>query len=203
LVRRGAAGVERSLEEIVRQTTQPVRFDTWLKRVGRCHKSLVTLGYLPIWLPNHEHPDYLLVSHVHGTGQEWMLLTNVPITSDQQAREIWFSCCRWRIETTFRFLPKEGLRWEDFRVLDLEAIRRLITLVLIAALFLLTIRLFLNEISLQLLLILGGKQGLKSERDGPYFALRGYQKLLACLATLAVLKRCGQLDALLVVLHDL
>jgi hypothetical protein len=125
-------------------------------------------------------------------GQEWMLLSNFPITSAQQAQEIWFNCRRrWRIETTFRFLQKEGLRWEDFKVLDLEAIRPLITLVLIAALFLLNVRLFLDETSLQIPVILGGKQGLKSERDGPYLALRGCQKLLGCRATLAVLKRYG------------
>jgi hypothetical protein len=74
---------------------------------------------------------------------------------------------------------------------------------LIAALFLLNIHLFLDETSLQLLLILGGKQGLKSERDGPYLALRGLQKVIACCATLAVLRRYDQLDALLLALDDL
>jgi hypothetical protein len=204
LVRRGAAQVEQSMEEIARQITQLLRFDTWLKRGGRWHKCLVTLGYVRVWLPNHEHSYYLLVSHVHGTGQEWMLLTNVPISNAEQAQEIWFNYRRrWRIETTFRFLQKEGLRWDDFKVLDFGAIRRLITVVLIAALFLLNIRLFLDQASLQLLLTLGGKQGLKSERDGPYLVLRGYQKLLGCLATLAVLKRHGHLDSLLPVLHQL
>jgi hypothetical protein len=79
----------------------------------------------------------------------------------------------------------------------------LITLVLIAALFLLNVRLFLDETSLQILLILGGKQGLKSKRDGPYLVLRAYQKLLGCLATLAVLKRYAQLVSLALALHDL
>jgi hypothetical protein len=204
LVPRGTARVQRSLEEVVRQVTQPVRFDAWFKRRGRWCKCLVTLGYAQVWLPDHEHPYYLLVSHVHGIGQQWMLLTNVPITNAEQAREIWLNYRRrWRIETTFRFLQKEGLRWDDFKVQDLEAIRRLIAMVLIAALFLLNIRLSLDETSLQILWILGGKQGLKSERDGPYLALRGYQKLLGCLTTVAVLKRYGQLDSLLSILHDL
>jgi hypothetical protein len=131
-------------------------------------------------------------------------LTNVPITNSKQAQEIWFNYRRrWCIETAFRFLQRDGLRWDDFKVLDFEAIRRLIVLVLIAALFLLNIRLFLDETSLHILLTLGGKQGLKSERDGPYLALRGLQKVIGCLATLAVLKRCGQLDALLLALDDL
>ena len=48
-----------------------------------------------------------------------------------------------------------------------------------------------------------GKLGLKSEKDGPYLLLRGFQKLLACLNTLAVFKRYGQLDALLQLLDAL
>ena len=204
LVERGAARVERLLKEVASEITRSIRFDAWFKRGGRWRKCLVTLGFAQVWLPDHEHPYYLLVTHVHGIGQEWMLLTNVPIINSEQAREIWFNYRRrWRVETTFRFLQRDGLRWEDFKVLDFEAIRRLITLVLIAALFLLNLRLFLDETSLQILLTLGGKQGLKSERDGPYLALRGFQKVIGCLATLAVLKRCGQLDALLLALDDL
>jgi len=107
------------------------------------------------------------------------------------------------VGNAFRFLKKEGLRWEDFKVLDWEAIRRLVNLVLIAAFFLLNIKHALDETSLQLLLTLGGKLGLKSERDGPYLLLRGFQKLPACVNTLAVFKRYGQLDALLKLLDAL
>jgi len=39
------------------------------------------------------------------------------------------------------------------------------------------------------------KQDPKSARDGPCVALRGGQKFLACINTLFMLKRCGQLDA--------
>lgn len=47
-----------------------------------------------------------------------------------QAREIWDNHCQ---------------RWEDFRVLHLEALRRLINVVLIAALFLLNLRLYVER----------------------------------------------------------
>jgi len=57
--------------------------------------------------------------------------------------------------------------------------------------------------TLEMILTLGGKLGLKSERDGPYLALRGCQKLLLCINTLAVLKRYDQLDALLQTLDAL
>jgi hypothetical protein len=204
LVERGPTRVECLLEEVAKDIPRSIRFDAWFKRGGRWRKCLVTLGFTQVWLPEHEHPYYLLVTYVHGIGQQWMLLTNVPVFNSKQAQQIWFNYRRrWRVETTFRFLQRDGLRWDDFKVLDFEAIRRLIILVLIAALFLLNIRLFLDETSLKILLTLGGKQGLKSERDGPYLVLRGFQKVIGCFATLAVLKRHGQLDALLLALDDL
>lgn len=200
----GEGWQEQSLQEIVRHLPRPLRFEARFKIRGRWRKSLVTLGYCQVWLPGHQHPYWLVVSEVYGLSQRWVLLTNVPVTSLEQAREIWDNYRRrWRVEETFRFLQREGLRWDDFKVLSLEAIRRLINVVLIAALFLLNWHLYLDETAHQLLLLLGGKQGLKSERDGLYLALRGWQKLLACLATLAVLKRYGKLDSLLQALDAL
>jgi hypothetical protein len=196
-LRRGRALTERLLEEVVKGTRLRIRFTAWFKVRGRWRQCPVTLGYRKVWLPGHNHPYWLVVSNVYGMGQQWILLTNVPIQSVQQAKEIWFNYRRrWSVENAFRFLKKEGLRWEDFKVLGWEAIRRLVNLVLIAALFLLNIKYVLDETSLQLLLTLGGKLGLKSERDGPYLLLRGFQKLLACVNTLAVFKRYRQLDAL-------
>jgi hypothetical protein len=203
-LQRGRACTERLLEEVVKETPRPIRFQAWFRVRGRWRQCQVTLGYRQVWLPGHNQPYWLLVSNVHGIGQQWILLTNVPIQSVQQAKEIWFNYRRrWSVENAFRFLKKEGLRWEDFKVLGWEAIRRLVNLVLIAALFLLNIKYVLDETSLQLLLTLGGKLGLKSERDGPYLLLRGFQKLLACVNTLAVFKRYRQLDALLKLLDAL
>lgn len=195
---------EQSLEETVRRLPRSLRFESWFKVHGRWRKCQVTLGYCSVRLPGQEQIYYLVVSEVYGLNQCWVLLTNVPILTLEQAREIWANYRRrWRIEETFRFLQREGLRWEDFKVLGLEAIRRLVNVVLIAALFLLNLCLYVDEGLHHLLLILGGKQGLKSERDGPYLALRGWQKLLACITTLAVLKRYGQLELLLQALDAL
>jgi hypothetical protein len=203
-LRRGRARTEKLLEEVVKGIRLRIRFTAWFKVRGRWRKCPVTLGYRKVWLPGHHQAYWLVVSNVYGIGQQWILLTNVPIQSAKQAKEIWFNYRRrWCVEDTFRFLKKKGLRWEDFKVLGWEAVRRLVNLVLIAALFLLNIKYFLDETSLQLLLTLGGKLGLKSERDGPYLLLRGFQKLLACVNTLAVFKRYGQLDALLKLLDAL
>lgn len=203
-LQRGRTRVDKLLEELIQETARRVRFDAYFKVRGRWRKCQVTLGYRKVWLPDHSHPYWLVVSDVCGIGQRWILLTNVPIHSAKQAKGIWFNYRRrWRVENTFRFLKKEGLRWEDFKVLDWEAIRRLLNLVLIAALFLLNVKYLLDESSLQLLLTLGGKLGLKSERDGPYLLLRGFQKLLICINTLAVLKRYGKAHKLLRLLDAL
>lgn len=203
-VLQGKEWVEQSLEEIVRTLPRPVRFEAPFKVRGCWHRCRVTLGYCEVRLPGDERPYWLVVSEVYGLNQRWVLLTNVPVTGPERAREIWRDYRRrWRIEETFRFLQREGLRWEDFKVLSLEAIRRLVSVVLIAALFLLNLSLWVDEKAHQALLVLGGKLGLKSERDGPYLALRGWQKLLNGLTPLAVLKQYDQLETLLQALDAL
>ncbi|MGB5925582.1 MAG: transposase [Dehalococcoidia bacterium] len=195
---------EQLLDDVVEKINRRIRFDAHFKVGGRWRKCQVSLGYRKVWLPGHDHPYWLLVSQTAAIRQKWILLTNVPVNSVKQARKIWFNYRRrWCVENALRFLKKEGLRWEDFKVLSLEAIRRLVNLVLIAALFILNTKHYLDEPSVQFLLNLGGKLGLKSERDGPYLLLRGMQKFLICLNVLAVLKCHGLLDALLQVLEFL
>jgi hypothetical protein len=78
-----------------------------------------------------------------------------------------------RHATLVEFIKKEGLRIEDFKVLHLENIRRLVNVVLSASLLILNGQLFFPDKAWRILLRLGGKMGLKSEKDGPYLLLRG------------------------------
>ena len=186
------------LEDLVPTLPRPIRFDAHFKVGGCWRKCQVNLGDLKVWLPGHERPYWLIVSEVPALGQVWILLTNVPIRSVKRAKEIWFNYRRrWDIEQKFRFLKKEGLRIEDFKVLPLENIRRLVNIALLAALLILNGQLFFPNRAWRILLRLGGKMGLKSEKDGPYLLLRGLGKLFACLAVLTLLKREGLLDGLL------
>lgn len=75
-------------------------------------------------------------------------------------------------------------------------------LVPIETLFLWNARLYLDSPLQHLLLTSGGRLGLKSERDG-YPLLRGWQNILACIATWAALKREGKGMPLLQVLDAL
>jgi hypothetical protein len=104
-LQRGQACTERLLEEVVQETRRPIRFQAWFKVRGRWRQCSVTLGYRQVRLPGHSQPYWLVVSHVYGIGQQWILLTNVPIQSVKQAKEIWFNYRRrWSVENAFRFL---------------------------------------------------------------------------------------------------
>jgi hypothetical protein len=197
-------GREVLLEEMVPIIRCPIRFDAYFKVGGQWRKCLVQVGYRKVWLPGHDPPYWLLVARIPALRQEWVLLTNVPILNQHIARQIWYDYRRrWGIEGGWRFLKEEGLRIEEFKVLSWEAIRRLVNVVLLAALFLLNGKLFFPQEAHSFLLRLGGKLGLKTERDGPYLLLRGLRKLLTCLATLALLKQAGLLDGLLELLDTL
>ena len=192
------------LEEFLASIHLPIRFEAWFRVGGRWRKCQVSLGYRKVWLPGHEKPYWLVVSHAYGLFQTWVLLTNVPVLNQHIAKEIWKGYRhRWGIEGKWRFLKGEGLRIEGFKVLSFEGIRRMVSIVLLAALLILSGRHFFPDRAWQVLLRLGGKLGLRSERDGPYLLLRGLCKVLTGLATLALLKQEGLLESLLELLNTL
>ena len=87
-------------------------------------KKTVSLGYREVHLPQcPERRFWLVVAHTPSLREDWFLLTNVPVHSDQQALQIWRDYRqRWGIESWFRFLKEEGLHIEDFQVRHLESI---------------------------------------------------------------------------------
>lgn len=80
------------------------------------------------------------------------------------------------MEEFFRLL-KAGLGLERVQVRGLPALRKLVAMMLGLALFLWGVRREEGRFK-DLLLWLGGKLGLESERDGPYLLMRGLLKLL-------------------------
>lgn len=82
----------------------------------------------------------------------------------------------------------------------LEGISRMVSIVLLAALFILDGRHFFPDKAWKVLLRLGGKLGLREEWP---ISLRGLCKVLTCLATLALLKQEGLLQGLLELLDSL
>lgn len=90
---------------------------------------------------------------------EWWLVTNICITGNEVARKIWrYYRRRWEIESFFKFL-KHGLGLEEFQVLELEEIRRVVALVIIGALFIYKFSDAIDDKSTKILLGLGGWTG--------------------------------------------
>jgi hypothetical protein len=180
---------ELPLEEVVDRTPSVLRFQAHFRVRGRLRHSTVSLGYREVHL--HQYPQrrfWLVVARTSTLRQDWFLLTNVPVQSDKQALQIWRNYRqRWGIECWFRFLKEEGLHVEDFRVRYLESISRLVNLTLIAALFALNRSLYLPAPLIQYLLFLGGKLGVKADKDGPYLFLTGLSRLLQATALLSTL----------------
>jgi len=180
---------ELPLKEVVKRTPGTLRFQTHFRVRGRLRQSMVSLGYREVRL--HQYPQrrfWLVVARSAVLREDWFLLTNVPVLSNRQALHIWRNYRqRWGIECWFRFLKEEGLHIEDFRVRHLDSMSRLVNLTLIAALFILNRQLYLPAPLIQYLLLLGGKLGIKADKDGPYLFLTGISRVLQAIALLTTL----------------
>lgn len=93
-------------------------------------------GFCNVKLPEREEPLYLLV--IHGIGQEpLMLLTNEPLQASfkSQWRMVRSYFQRWSIEETIRYI-KTCYDLENVRVLNYQALRNLMPLLLAVMFFL-------------------------------------------------------------------
>ncbi|MBC7235028.1 MAG: hypothetical protein H5T69_04245 [Chloroflexi bacterium] len=137
-----------------------------------------------------ERPLWALVADDVSRNRQLILLTNVPILDKRSARTVYDA---WRrcphIEHTYRFDQERGLEVEDMQVHAVEHMRRLFTLVLIAALFVYYIANVWPEPAVRWLLDLGGKLHLKLDADGPYLLIAGIAAVFVTVATLSFATR--------------
>jgi hypothetical protein len=118
-----------------------------------------------------------------------MLITNRPITSLTQAMQVYED---WRLRPTiehlYRFIQEDGLDVEKIQLRTLERRRRELTLILVAALFVLRLPQLWSPAVLTWLRQLGSAiTGTSMDRDGPYLLLAGLQAVLTTRAVLASL----------------
>ena len=117
-----------------------------------------------------------------------ILLTNVALTSEAVVKQVYEDWrLRSRIEHGYRFDQEQGLDVEDMRVETLERMRRLFMLVLLAAQFVAFIALVWTQPAVRWLRKLGGKLGLKSDRDGLYILMHGISAVWQTVSTLRFL----------------
>ena len=152
---------------------------------GQLWRVRTGFGWLPIRLPDTQQLLWLLVAHSFDDGHDLLLLTNVPLRTAAQVRQVYQDWrLRGKIEHGYRFDQEQGLDVEDLRVETLERMRRLFVLVLLAAQFIGYIDRTWAQPAVRWLRQLGGKLGLKSDRNGPYVLMRGISAVWQTAATL-------------------
>lgn len=181
--------LDRWEEELLKDLTTTVPFATELRATfthARQKRTVdVKLGWLKVRLPESHQVLWALVAHDPGYDREVVLLTNIPVSSSQDARMVY---TEWRhrpqIEHTYRFDQEEGLDIEDVRVQTMERMRRIFVLVLVAALFVYHINHSWPQCAVLWLRQLGGKLGLLSDCDGPYILMAGIRSVFITAATM-------------------
>lgn len=146
----------------------------------------------------HTRRVWLVEVRLEGAHEEpWWLLTDRPVTSAEEALEIFrMYRQRWSIEDAFK-VGKQCLGWEAVQVLTLDAVRTLVALGWVAAGFLDELGVTLEWPEVRLLTRLGGGELRASRPVGKIVLTRGLRRLLDLFAAQAILadevRQYGQL----------
>jgi hypothetical protein len=174
------------LQDLVACVPWEVTFQTLFQHAGRRRFATVKMGWFRIRLPDTHQELWVLVAEDDLFDNTLVLLTNVPLADEAQARAGYADWrLRGRIEHGYRFDQEQGLDVEDLRVQTLERMRRLFALVLLAAQFVFYLMKQWPTQAVLWLRKLGGKLGLTTDRDGPYILLRGLSAVWQTVATLS------------------
>jgi len=171
-------------KELAASVPWSLRLAVAFQHAHRTRRVTISLGWLPLRLPATQQHLWALVVYDPDLHRQLLLLTNIPITTAQEAEEVYTQWrYRPRIEHTYRFDQEQGLDVEDMRVQTVERMRRVFVLVLLAALFVYFIAHTWPQQAVLWLRRLGGKLGLSTDANGPYILLAGISAVLIALAT--------------------
>ncbi len=184
------ARLDRWETEILQDLTDTVlyqaTFQVLFKHAGQTRLDTVKFGWFQIRLPDHRAQSlWILVAENPHFKDPLLLITNVPLETLpilQQVYNDWR--LRGRIEHGYRFDQEQGLDVEDMRVRTLDRMRRLFAIVLLSAQLVFVIDCHWPPEAVLWLRQLGGKLGLASDRDGPYWLLHGISAVIVTAMTL-------------------
>jgi hypothetical protein len=174
------------LQDLVDCVLWQATYQAAFQHAGRTRLANLKMGWFQIRLPDSHQELWALVVESDLESRILTLLTNVPILNETIAQEIYNDWrLRGRIEHGYRFDQEQGLDLEDLRVHTVERMLRIFTLVLEAAQFVFFLMKRWPPKAVLWLRKLGGKLGLKTDRDGPYILLRGLSAVWQTVATLS------------------
>jgi hypothetical protein len=194
---------ERYLDATYAHLKKLVRIETELvvrlqsQKHAKRQKVQVEISATSIWVYGDEKEQPRPVKKVwlvrvkveHAVEDPWYLITDWPVEDEASALRIFIDYRRrWSVEDTFKF-TKTTLGMEEVQLLDFEAVRNLVALAWVAAGFLFSLGLTLDEPEVRLLAILGGWEERQDRPPGKIILSRGLRRLLDKYATDALLRQ--------------
>lgn len=176
-----------TLHDLTETVLYQATFEVLFRHAGRTRVDTVQFGWFQIRLPDQlEQILWVLVADNPSFKQALVLITNVPLETIPTLQQVFNDWrLRSRIEHGYRFDQEQGLDVEDMRVHTLDRMRRLFAIVLLSAQIVFVIAIHWPPKAVLWLRQLGGKLGLASDRDGPYWLLRGISAVIVSAMTLS------------------
>jgi hypothetical protein len=177
-----------TLQDLVNTVPYQATFRVQFTHAGRTHRDTIKLGWFKMRIPGKTQELWVLVADDQTIPRQLVLITNVPlgnVSIVQQVYEDWR--LRSRIEHGYRFDQEQGLDIEDMRVRTVDRMRRLFALVLLAAQIIFVVADQWPPQAVLWLRLLGGKLDRTSDRDGPYWLLRGISAVIVTTMTVSFL----------------
>jgi hypothetical protein len=163
-------------------------FQVMFTHAGQNRLDIIHFGWFKIRLPQTTRELWILVADDETLHRQLVLITNIPLVSQKIAQQVYEDWrLRTRIEHGYRFDQEQGLDVEDLRVHTVERMRRLFAMVLLAAQIVFVISAYWPPNAVLWIRQLGGKLGIPTDRDGPYWLLQGLAAVITTCMSLSFL----------------
>jgi len=174
------------LQGLTESVAYQATFQVLFKHAGQTRLDTIHFGWFKIRIPDTQKPLWILVADDETLNRQLVLITNIPLTKVATVQQVYNDWrLRTRIEHGYRFDQEQGLDVEDMRVQTLDRMRRLFAVVLIAAQIVFVISEQWPPKAVLWLRQLGGKLGIPTDRDGPYWLLQGISAVIVTCMTLS------------------
>jgi hypothetical protein len=174
------------LQDLVESVPYSVTFQVLFKHAGETRLDTVHFGWFMVRIPNTQEPLWILVADDETLNRQLVLITSIPLTSVSAVQQVYNDWrLRARIEHGYRFDQEQGLDVEDMRVQTVDRMRRLFAVVLMAAQIVFVVSEHWPPRAVLWLRQLGGKLGIPTDRNGPYWLLQGISAVIVTAMTLS------------------
>jgi hypothetical protein len=174
------------LQDLVNCVPHQATFQVLFKHAGETRLDTVHFGWFKMRIPDTQVPLWILVADDETLNRQLVLITNIPLTSVSAVQQVYNDWrLRSRIEHGYRFDQEQGLDVEDMRVQTVDRMRRLFAIVLLAAQIIFVISEQWPPKAVLWIRQLGGKLGVPTDRDGPYWLLQGISAIIVTSMTLS------------------